>query len=383
MKHIFIVGSKGIPAKYGGFETFVENLTAHRKSPEIIYHVSCMSDNRGNFLHNNAECFNVKVPVSGPIGRILHVSLALKEVEKWKLAHPKEEAGVYILGCRIGPLIAGHTRKLHKLGMTIFCNPDGLEWRRDKWNALEKKILRFCEACLVKYSDEVICDSENIERYIEETYPSKVEHTVFIAYGAEVQPSLCDEEKLLKWYEKYSIKKSEYYLIVGRFVPENNYEIMIREFVKSTVSKDLVIITNVEKGKFYDRLEEQTGFEKDSRIKFVGTVYDQELLKKIRENAYGYLHGHEVGGTNPSLLEALASTRLNLLLDVGFNREVAEESALYWTKEYGDLRKLISFVEDMDQKEIDRLGVEAKRRIRDRYSWDSIVEKYEKVWKAI
>ena len=89
---------------------------------------------------------------------------------------------------------------------------------------------------------------------------------------------------------------------------------MIEEYMKSNTKKDFVLITNVEQNKFYEDLRITTNFESDSRIKFVGTVYDQELLKKIRENAYGYIHGHEVGGTNPSLLEALASTKLNLLL---------------------------------------------------------------------
>lgn len=128
---------------------------------------------------------------------------------------------------------------------------------------------------------------------------------------------------------------------MGRFVPENNYETMIREFMKSNSKKDFVLITNVEQNKFYDQLLKDTGFDKDPRVKFVGTVYDQELLKYIRENAFAYFHGHEVGGTNPSLLEALASTKLNLLLDVGFNREVGENGAIYWKKTswHASLRK--------------------------------------------
>ena len=101
---------------------------------------------------------------------------------------------------------------------------------------------------------------------------------------------------------------------------------MIREFIASDSKRDFALITNVS-DKFLDELKERTHFDRDPRIKFVGTVYDQELLMKIRENAYAYLHGHEVGGTNPSLLEALGSTDLNLLLDVGFNREVAEDAA--------------------------------------------------------
>ena len=127
-------------------------------------------------------------------------------------------------------------------------------------------------------------------------------------------------------------------------------------------------------------LEQKTHFKSDSRIKFVGTVYDQELLKKIREQAYGYFHGHEVGGTNPSLLEALASTRLNLLLDVGFNREVAEDAALYWDKEPGSLAKLIDTADGMDSKSLDKLDLASTSVIRDRYSWRFITDSYEELF---
>lgn len=161
--------------------------------------------------------------------------------------------------------------------------------------------------------------------------------------GADIEKSsLKDNDPILtNWYKQFHIRPKEYYLVVGRFVPENNYETMIREFMRCKTKKDFVLITNVEKNKFYERLKKETIFESDRRIKFVGTVYDQELLKKIREDAYGYLHGHEVGGTNPSLLEALGSTKLNLLLDVGFNREVAEDGAIYWNKEEQNLAKII------------------------------------------
>ena len=104
------------------------------------------------------------------------------------------------------------------------------------------------------------------------------------------------------------------------------------------------------------------------------------MLKKIRENAYGYFHGHEVGGTNPSLLEALGSTDLNLLLDVGFNREVAEDSALYWSKKDGDLARLIEKADQMGAEELRKLGAKSTQRIEEAYSWSYICEKYEKVW---
>ena len=129
--------------------------------------------------------------------------------------------------------------------------------------------------------------------------------------------------------------------------------------------------------KFLNELESRLHFSKDRRIKFVGTVYDQELLKKIRENAYAYFHGHTVGGTNPSLIEALGSTDLNLLVNVGFNKEVAIDSALYWDRDDGKLAELINKVDDKPQEEINELGKKAKNRVKEAYTWEKICGQYE------
>lgn len=380
MIHVFIVGSKGIPARYGGFETFAENLTAGKISPAIMYHVSCMNNDEKHFEHNGADCFNVRVPLPGAPGRIFHVGLVLNQVEAWARQHTGEQVIVYILGCRIGPLLIPHAGKLHKLGVRICCNPDGLEWKRSKWSAPAKAFLRFCEKCLVENSDLVICDSINIEKYIQKSYGHRVKATTYIAYGAHVEKSTCSEEKLQAWYAEHGLQKDGYYLIVGRFVPENNYETMITEFMRSNTKRDCVIITNVEKNKFYTELAEKTGFEKDPRIKFVGTVYDQQLLKKIREEAHAYIHGHEVGGTNPSLLEAMASTKLNLLLDVGFNKEVAQTGALYWTKRPGSLSTLLSRADCLGLHEIEQYDWISRQRVQESYSWAKICEVYEEIF---
>lgn len=375
MVHVFIVASKGIPAKYGGFETFVENLTARKKSKDIRYHVSCMNNEEKHFEYNGADCFNVKLPLKGAPGRILHVSRVLRQVEQWQKQNPSEKTIVYILGCRIGPLLHPHAVKMHRLGIKILVNPDGLEWKRDKWNKWEKKFLKYCEKCLVANADLAICDAKNIEKYILHTYPFMEGKTTYIAYGADTAPSQCSEEKINNWLSEKGLKKDDYYLIVGRFVPENNYESMISEFMKSKTRKPLVIITNVEKNKFYQELKVKTGFDKDKRIRFVGTVYDTELLKKIREDAFAYIHGHEVGGTNPSLLEALASTKLNLLLNVGFNKEVAEDGAIYWEKD--TLHKIIDKAEAYDRTEYD---LKSSERVQEYYMWDKICEEYEKTF---
>ena len=358
----------------------MENLTARKVSNQIQYHVSCMDNNEGHFMHNGADCFKVRVPMPGAPGRILHVGLVLQQVEKWVTSHPNEKTIVYILGCRIGPLLIPHARKLHLLGVKVYCNPDGLEWKRSKWSKPAKLFLRFCEKCLVENSDMAICDSQTIEEYIKDTYGKRVRNTTYIAYGADVKASTCSEAVVEEWYKKLHLQKNGYYLIVGRFVPENNYETMITEFQKSKTKRDLVIITNVEKNEFYEQLREKTQFDQDKRIKFVGTVYEAELLKKIREGAYAYIHGHEVGGTNPSLLEALASTRINLLLAVGFNQEVAQESALYWSKQQGNLAALIDSAEQLPKERIQELDEASTHRILENFSWDRICSNYEEVF---
>ena len=145
------------------------------------------------------------------------------------------------------------------------------------------------------------------------------------------------------------------------------------------IAADFSKITNVN-DKFLNGLEKKLYFKQDKRIKFVGIVYDQELLKKIRENAYAYFHGHTVGGTNPSLIEALGSTNLNLLVDVGFNKEVAEDCALYWNRKDGDLAKLIDKANQMSTDEIAEMGRRAKKRVAEEYTWDKICGQYEKAF---
>ncbi len=382
MQHVFIVGSKGIPGAYGGYETFVDKLTQyHQDHPSLRYHVACKDTKTFEQTYHNARCFHVKVPNIGPAQAIWYDVAALaaccQYIRKNRVAHPI----VYILACRIGPFMGHFVRKLHKLGGQVFVNPDGHEWLRAKWPAPVRKYWKVSEQMMTRHADLMVCDSKNIESYIRESYAVYAPKTTYISYGAEPRLSTLsdDDEKLLGWYGEKGLSAKGYYLVVGRFVPENNYETMIREFMKSKTPRDFAIITNVN-DKFLQELEEKLHYREDPRIKFVGTVYDQELLMKIRENAYGYFHGHEVGGTNPSLLEALGCTDLNLLLGVGFNREVAEDAALYWTKEPGSLAALIEQADKLDGDQIAGLGGKAKKRIADAYSWQFIADEYEKLF---
>ncbi len=387
MQHVFIIGSKGIPACYGGYETFVEKLTENQKSHDIKYHIACAEDKAsevGEFEYNGAQCFKV---VRKPIGSAQAITYdidafkyCLKYIQENNISHPI----VYVLACRIGPFVGRFAKCLHSLGGILMVNPDGHEWMRAKWSLPVRHYWKVSERGMVKHADLLVCDSRNIEQYIHEEYASLNPQTTFIAYGADIKRSTLSDydQKWTEWLKEHGLSPFNYYLVVGRFVPENNYETMIREFMRSNTKREFALVTNVNDA-FLEELEEKTHFREDSRIKFVGAIYDQELLKKVRENAFGYFHGHEVGGTNPSLLEALASTRLNLLLDVGFNREVAENSALYWTKESGSLSSLIKRADRLSKDDIEKLDAASTRRIETAYSWPYITDLYETLFLTI
>ncbi|MHC5247723.1 beta 1-4 rhamnosyltransferase Cps2T [Enterococcus sp. LJL90] len=387
MKNVYIVGSKGIPARYGGFETFVEKLTEYKKNDNIQYHVACMADNSlksgirdKHFEHNGAKCFNIDVPNIGPAKAIFYDIAALNYAVKLAEKNNDVNPIFYVLASRIGPFIGKLKKKIDKLNGKLFVNPDGHEWKRAKWSYPVRKYWKYSERLMVKNADLLICDSKNIEKYILKVYEAYKPKTDYIAYGTETNKSELSQKssEVISWFSNNSLNENNYYLVVGRFVPENNYESMIRGFMSSSSRRDFVLVTNIQENKFYEKLKKKTHFDEDNRIKFVGTVYNQELLKYIRENAFAYIHGHEVGGTNPSLLEALASTKINLLLNVGFNKEVGKDSALYWNK--NQLQEVISKAEQLSSKEIQQYEIRAKRTIEDHYTWRKIINDYEKVF---
>lgn len=381
VQNVYIVGSKGC-GNYGGYETFVDKLTEyHQYNKKIQYHIAWKGSQTKEFQYHNTHSFQIKVPNIGSVQAVYYDIVALNYCLEHIKKNSIENPIIYILACRIGPFAAHFQNEIHRLGGRIYLNPDGHEWMRTKWSSLVRKYWKMSEKLMVKHSDLLVCDSKNIEKYIQTTYKQYNPVTTFIAYGADLSPSiLADDAKILiDWYTQKQLKAKEYYLIVGRFVPENSFETIIREFMKSKSKRKLAIITTVN-DKFLNQLERRLCFKSDKRIQFVGTVYDQELLKKIRENAYAYFHGHTVGGTNPSLIEALGSTDLNLLIDVSFNREVADDSALYWNKKRGNLANLISKVDIMSAKEINNFGYKAKKRVSDYYTWEYITKEYEKLF---
>ena len=380
MQHVFIIGSRGLPAQYGGFETFVDQLVSHQVSPDIQYHVACLSNDQAyqHFDYKGVDCFTIKAPKLGPARVIAYdmmaINYALKLIKKQGIEQPI----FYVLGNTIGAFVAPFARKIHKIGGRFYINPDGLEWKRAKWAKPIQAYLKYSEKIMTRHADLVISDNPGIESYIKEAYPwSK---TTYIAYGTDLSPTslTSQDRKVREFYQKWQTQEKNYYLILGRFVPENNYETAIREFMASSSKRALVIICNNEGNPYFEELRTRTGFDQDPRVKFVGTVYDQDLLKYIRKEAFAYIHGHEVGGTNPGLLEALAQTDLNLVLGVSFNQTVAKDSAHYWTKETGNLAHLIDQVDSIE--DVSEWGQRAKANMKQNFTWEKIVGEYEELF---
>ena len=380
MQHVFIIGSRGLPAQYGGFETFVDQLVSHQVSPDIQYHVACLSNDQAyqHFDYKGVDCFTIKAPKLGPARVIAYDMMAINYALKLIKKQGIEQSIFYVLGNTIGAFVAPFARKIHKIGGRFYINPDGLEWKRAKWAKPIQAYLKYSEKIMTRHADLVISDNPGIESYIKEAYPwSK---TTYIAYGTDLSPTslTSQDNKVREFYQKWQTQEKNYYLILGRFVPENNYETAIREFMASSTKRDLVIICNQEGNPYFEELRARTGFDQDPRVKFVGTVYDQDLLKYIRKEAFAYIHGHEVGGTNPGLLEALAQTDLNLVLGVSFNQTVAKDSAQYWTKETGNLAHLIDQVDPLE--DVSEWGQRAKANMKQNFTWEKIVGEYEELF---
>ncbi len=380
MKHIFIIGSRGLPAQYGGFETFVEQLVSNQVSPHIRYHVACLSDSshHQHTEYKGADCFTINPPKLGPARVIAYDMMAISYALELVKAQKMEAPIFYILGNTIGGFIAPFAKKIHSVGGRLFVNPDGLEWKRSKWSKPVQSYLKYAEKLMAKYADLLIPDNEGIEDYIQTSYPGT--KTRFIAYGTDLSPTdyQADSQAILDFFGQWNLTEKGYYLIIGRFVPENNYLTAIKEFMASSTERDLVIVANHEGSAYFQKLEEETDFSRDKRIKFVGTVYDSNLLKYLRNQCRAYIHGHEVGGTNPSLLEALAQTNENLVLGVDFNQKVAMNGARYWSKEQGNLSQLIDRIDG--QAEAEDLGQIAKEHMRTAYTWEKIVQEYEELF---
>ena len=379
MKNIFIIGSQGYEKKYGGWETFVKNLCDFYDKSKANLFVTELSfeKNTDIYVKNDINCIPVKTINIGNATMFINAILAFIKVIFYISKNKIENPIIYILGLRLGPILGFSRPYLKFKKIKVFVNPDGLEWKRSKWNKFIKFCFKYSEMTMTKHCDGIVCDSKGIKTYLEEEYPKNKVKKHFIAYGTKiVNLDSVDEMQILS---DYKLKKEDYYLVVARCVPENNFELIINEFMKSNTKKKLIIISNITGNSYYDEFKNITNCDSDKRIIVLPGIYDEVKLSVIRKNAFAYIHGHSVGGTNPSLLEALSLTKLNILYDVNFNHLVGLNSCLYFFNE-GSLTKILNKEEKLKSLRKEK-GVLAKKRITDEYTWEYIINKYEKIFK--
>ena len=379
MKHVFIVGSRGYHFNYGGWETFTSNLIDNYDD-NTVFHVGMITDDvslKSYEPSSNVIVDPIYVKSTGSIKMFIYSVKSFKYYLNYIEENNISDAYIYVLGLKLFNYLGLMKRKIKKLGIKIIVNPDGLEWMRSKWSLPIKKFFLISERLMLNKADTIICDGLGIKNYIDKKYPKLSNKTEYIAYGFDdVDISKTSYKKILK---EYGLKENDYILMVGRCVPENNYEMVIKSFMKSNINKKLVIITNLSSSNYYEELKKNTCFDKDDRVVFIDGVYDKEKLCVIRKYAYLYIHGHSVGGTNPSLIEALSLTDLNILYDVCFNKDIGLDTCLYFDSSES-LTKLLNNKKMLDNSK-NKLGPLAKKRVYDNFTWKIIVDKYKKIFR--
>ena len=383
--NVFIIGLRGYTQNYGGWEAFAQGLLNNWIDKDVqwwAYEKVDSPDKEEIEIVNNVICIRVYEGETGssamPKYDLHCTNLTCRFVKRHNISNPI----MYHLGVRIGPLLWFKRKGIKKLGIKMAENPAGAEWRRTKWGKALQIYLYISAIMMAKSTDCMICDNEGIRKLYERILFGRKPILEYVAYGVESQPRLCNPmpQKVQEFFDKWNIMKDDYYLILGRFVPENNYEMMFKGYMMSKSKRKLFVITNYETEiqKFHEYIRESTGYEKDSRIIMAGTLYDSEILHYVRQYAHGYIHGHSVGGTNPGLLESMAETDINICYNVNFNKYVGRNTAVYFKNE-NDLAGLINKIDDISDDEKNALGEAARKRMDEKYSWKYIVCEYDRV----
>ena len=266
----------------------------------------------------------------------------------------------------------GHHCALARLsGRAVVMNVDGLDWTRGKWGPLARAYFRSAARSAVRFCTKLITDAVAMQEFYRKEFHRDSE---MIAYGAAIEDSR-EPERLAA----YGVTPRSYYLIVSRLIPENSLEPMLEGFIRSATTRELLVVggANYEDA-FHQRLHALA--RRDVRIRMLGQITNQDALRELWCNAYAYLHGHSVGGTNPALLRAMGYGRCVLALDTVFNREVLAGTGRFFTDSAG----LLAIVNELDSapETVTTLGARARDRVRKFYDWEDIADRYESVLRA-
>ena len=358
---ITIIGARGIPAKWGGFDTFVTNLAPRLVQRGHDVTVFCMPKYS---LPDKPEYYEGVRLIYLPTiyGKFTETFLHELFCSLYALFRLKRFDLYYILGCRSTFVYLPH----YWLRRMLVINTDGMDWIRRKWGRFARLFLKFNYWIARRIGRHLVSDSYELKKYYIETWNRE---TAFLTNGGEIvrhrDPDIV---------RKYNLEPGEYFLVACRIEPENNIDIILREFEKTSIQKKLVIAGGANyKSKLIDELRQT----KDERVVFLGPVYEEGHIEQLHLHCYAYLHGHEVGGTNPSLLKGMACGNVILAHNVRFNREVLGGHGILWEKDPGNLKAKLEEVHGNYQTYKRDLPTKCIDRIQTCYSWDKVGEDHE------
>lgn len=353
-KNLCIVGSAGIPANYGGFETLVHYISKNL-SEEYNLYVFCSSKNYSKKYKtfNGAKLIYINLNANGVQGILYDLISLYKSL--------KINSEIIILGAS-GALSLPLMKFFFKFN-NIITNVDGIEWKREKWGFFEKCVLKLSEFIACKYSNIIVSDNIEIKKYIDLKY--KID-SIYIPYGGDHVTNPNKSSSIVRFSSKrYAIK-------VCRIEPENNVEMVLEAFKKNR-KKNLVIVGNWKKSSYGTKLFKE--YNRCKNIQLLNPIYDQFELNKLRFNSNLYIHGHSAGGTNPSLVEAMFLKVMIFCFDVDFNRKSTYNKAFYF-KDSEDLFRLLSNEQIINSKKsISDLTKIAENE----YIWKKISNSYLKI----
>lgn len=359
---IALVGTRGVPARYGGFETCVEEVgqrLAAMGHEVVVYCRTPKSEQPGPTHYLGMELVHYSAPRKKSLETLVHSGKSVGHI----LTHRVDAAIVF--NAANSPWLP----VLKAARIPVATHVDGLEWQRARWGNLGRKYYRAAESLAVRLSDALIADAEGIQDYYTEEFDVA---TTLLAYGAPIL-----DESGSSRISGMGLTPRGYHLVVARFLPENHVHVIVEGYTQSNAKLPLIVVGSHPYAEEYTAALHAMG---DERVKFVGGVWDQELLDELYANAFVYWHGHSVGGTNPSLLRAMGAGAATNAFDVRFNREVLGEAGHY----FGSAADIPALAEGAEANigGVNARGAASVVRAR-HYDWDDIARGYELMCRRI
>lgn len=358
MQKVAVIGTVGVPANYGGFETLVENLLDYRRNPDIAYRVYCSSKAYSEKIrcYKGAELKYLPLKANG-WQAMVYDSLSLLHA-----CFTADRLLVLGCSCPIVRLIRLVCRK------KLIVNVDGIESAREKWGGAAKKVLRFCMNEAVRAADVCVADNVAIREYVADRYGK---NSVVIEYGGDNAVAVRDDERLKS---EYGLERGGYCFKVARIEPENNIGMVLEAFAMLPRER-LVVVGNWNRSEYGRALRRR--YASYPNIGMMDPIYEPSEINLLRANCRLYIHGHSAGGTNPSLVEAMSLGLPVCAFDVKYNRATTEGKALY----FGSAAELAEQVGRLTPEMLSAIAREMAGIAVRRYRWTTICEKYERLFR--